>query len=276
MAKRKRKRKSSEEIGNENEFMKLKMMAEFGGNFMGSENIPPEVENQFLKQIISFHKQHENSKLTTVYKFIGEPEYNHVHDLTDKEVEKELKKLLRIMGKHGIALNVLAETPATEIYRFITEELFKHEIEDVKVKGWVNQFIYEEFHPNPEYEVKSAVNDCLQYIFNKGHAFFEEHFSEDMLDAIGLLTDTEDFKEKVEIFWQQNYNVKLKNFEITHLKIDHNKNTATVGCKVNYSVQREKGKRYKTENTHADFVLEQSKYLNGWWEIKQVICEALK
>src|ERR1700741_2856371 len=89
MAKKKRKKKSEEELGTENELLKLKMMAEFGGDFMGGEDLPADVENQFLKQVMSFHKMHEQSKVTTVYKFIGEPEYNHVNDLSDKEVEKE-------------------------------------------------------------------------------------------------------------------------------------------------------------------------------------------
>ena len=91
MAKRKRKKKSTEELGTENELMKLKMMAEFGGNFVGSDDIPADVENQFLKQIISFHKQHESSGLTTVYKFIGEPEYNHVNDMSDKELAEVMR-----------------------------------------------------------------------------------------------------------------------------------------------------------------------------------------
>ena len=39
MAKRKRKKKSTEELGTENELMKLKMMAEFGGNFVGSDDM---------------------------------------------------------------------------------------------------------------------------------------------------------------------------------------------------------------------------------------------
>jgi hypothetical protein len=43
----KRKKKSAEEIATENELLKLKMMAEFGGNFIGTDQIPPEIEHQF-------------------------------------------------------------------------------------------------------------------------------------------------------------------------------------------------------------------------------------
>ncbi len=275
MAKRKRKKKSAEDIGTENELMKLKMMAEFGGDFVGSEDISPEVENQFLKQIITFHKQHEKSKITTVYQYIGEPEYNHVNDMTDKEIKKELKRMFTIMTKNGVSLSVLAETPDREVYRFITEELFKHEIEDVKMKGWVNQFIYEEFHPNAGYNVKNAVVYCLQSIFDKGSSFFEDHYSEEMKNSIGLSTDTEELREKITAFWNEHRQVKLHQHEFTSVEIDKEAHTAHVVCNVSYKTQKEKGKRFKIENTTVEVFLERSKYVDSWWEIKQIICDVI-
>ena len=241
MAKRKKKKKTTEELGDENEFMKLKMMAEFGGNFVGSEDIPPEVENQFLKQIISFHKQHENSGLTTVYKYIGEPEYNHVNDLSDKEIKPELKRLMKLMVKNNVSLSVLAETPERDVYKFITEELFKHEIENVKMKGWVNQFIYEEFHPNADYDVKSTVADCLQSIFTKGSPFFEDRFSEDLKNSIGLSLDVEDLHAKITEFWSGYNGVHLEDFKYTSISVDAESHTAQVVCEVDYKVQKGKG-----------------------------------
>jgi hypothetical protein len=276
MAKRKRKKKSSGDLGTENELMKLKMMAEFGGNFMGSEDIPPEVENEFLKQIISFHKQHENSALTSVYKYIGEPEYNHVKDMGDPEVDRELKRLMKLMEKNGVSLSVLAETPKREIYRFVTEELFKHQIEDVKVKGWVNQFVYEEFYPNQDYDVRNAVLYCLQSIFNKGHMFFEDHYSEEMKNALNLTIDAEEFKEQIESFWNRFNNIKLDQYDLVKLEIDKENRVARVICNLSYKTQTEKRKKFKLEHTTAEIALELSKYMDSWWEIKQVICDAIK
>ena len=275
MAKRKRKKKSTEELGTENELMKLKMMAEFGGNFVGSDDIPPDVENQFLKQIINFHKKHESSGLTTVYKYIGEPEYNHVNDMGDKEITKELRRLTKLMDKNGVSLSVLAETPKRDIYRFITEELFKHEIENVKVKGWVNQFVYEEFHPNPHYDVKNAVFYCLQYIFNKGTALFEEHYSEEMKDSLGLSLELEDFKEKVESFWSNFNNVKLDQYDVVKVEIDQEAGTAHVVCNISYKTQTAKGKKFKPEETTAEFYLNRIKFMDSLWEINLVICELI-
>jgi hypothetical protein len=275
MAKRKKKKKTAEELGDENEFMKLKMMAEFGGNFVGSEDIPPDVENQFLKQIINFHKQHENSGLTTVYQYIGEPEYNHVNDLSDKEVKTELKRLMKLMVKNGVSLSVLAQTPDRDVYRFITEELFKHEIENVKLKGWVNQFIYEEFHPNADYDIKNTVAECLQSVFVKGSPFFEDRYSDDLKNSIGLSLDVEDLHSRIHEFWAGWNSVKLEDLNYTAIEIDDEKQSAHIVCDVEYKVQKEKGKRFKKENTVAEFNLKASNVVEGWWEIAQISCPVI-
>ncbi len=275
MAKKKRNKKSLEELGTENELLKLKMMAEFGGDFMGGEDLPADIENQFLKQVINFHKQHDPNKVTTVYKYIGEPEYNHVNDLGDKEVVKELKKLLKIMDKSGVGLSYLPETSTREIYRFITEELFKHEIEDVKIKGWVNQFIYEEFHPNPEHDVRSAVYFCLQSIFDKGHALFEEHYSEEMKDSIGLSMELEEFQAKIEAFWNRFNNIKLEAHTFEKIEVDKEAGTAHAVCNVTYKTQTQKGRKFKKEQTIVEVSLGRSKFLDSWWEIRQVVTDVL-
>lgn len=270
---KKRKKKSSDELSTENELMKLKMMAEFGGDFVGGDDIPPDIENQFLKQILNFHKLHDNSKVTTVYKYIGEPEYNHVHDLSDKEVVKELKHLMKLMEKNGVSLTVLAETPKREVYRFITEELFKHEIEDIKVKGWLNQFVYEEFYPNPGYDVKHTAFLCLESIFSKNSHLITEHFSEEMKDSIGLQMDTEEMLEKIKRFQSHFNNIKLVDHTFSKVEIDKEAGTAHVAAEVTYKTQAEKGRRFKAEDTVIELYLSKSKHIDSWWEIKQVLTD---
>jgi len=270
MAKRKKTPKSESDINDENEFLKLKMMAEFGGNFMGSDNLPVEVENMFLKQIINFHKRQTDATLIPIYQYIGEPEYNHVNDLSDKEVTRDLKKIMRLLKKHNIGLDVLAPTPDREIYRFITEELFKHQIEDTKVKGWVNQFIYEEFHPNAEYDIKNSVHFALLSIFDKESPFFDEQFSEDMKDHLGLSIDTEELLEKIQHFKQQFHSVTLVHYDFVRIEIDQQSNTATVWCDVIYKTQKEKGKRSKREFENIEFRLRKEEQSGSWWLVTSV------
>jgi hypothetical protein len=271
----KKNKKNKEELNTENELLKLKMMAEFGGNFMGNDEIPPEVENKFLKQITKFHKLQENASLIQVYKFIGEPEYDHVNDLSDKQVRSALRKIVRLLIKHQIVVEVLSEVSEREFYRFITEELFKQEVQNIRMKGWMTQFIYEDFHPNDEYDVKSAAKDITNLIFNKGSMFFEPLFSEEMKDSIGLSMEREDFQHKVEAFWGQYHNVKLADYEITSLLFSNEKSIATITCNVSYKTQTAKGRRYKNEETQAEYIFEKDTIVNGVWVLKQVISNVL-
>lgn len=273
MAKRKKNKRSEDEINSENEFLKLKMMAEFGGDFVGSEDIPPSVENQFLKQIMNFHKQHDSSKLISVYKFIGEPEYNHVNDLSDREVRRELRRLMKIMKRHRVGLDVLAPTPDREVYRFITEELFKQEIEDIKIKGWINQFIYEEFHPNAEYDIKNAVHFALLSLFDSQTNFLQDHFSEEMKDSLGLSTDPEELREKVKEFQSQFYSMVLVNYDFVDIEIDKESGTAYANCSVTFKTQKEKGKRSKRDIVSIEFYLNKTDFSPNMWEVNRVVCE---
>ena len=266
-------KKDPDDLSTENELMKLKMMAEFGGDFMGSDEIPPEIENLFLKQIRSFHKKHNKAQLTTVYKYIGQPEYNHVNDLSAKEIEKELTRLLKIMAKKGVGLAALSDTPPRELYRFIVEELFKKEIEDVKMKGWVNQFIYEDFYPNPDYDVKSAAQSCIQAMFDFENVIFPDLFSEEMKDHIGLSIDSEDVFAKVQEFKQQFTQLKLQKINIVQYDLDKEAGTANLIANVSYNTQVQKGKRLKLELTQIELNLVRDEKIGMWWLVNQVICD---
>jgi hypothetical protein len=49
-----------------------------------------------------------------------------------------------------------------KLYRFIAEELFFHEMNNVRVKGMVTCFIYEEFHPNAKLDIEDAYEYFLR------------------------------------------------------------------------------------------------------------------
>jgi len=53
------------------------------------------------------------------------------------------------------------------LYRFITEELFKEELDDIKIEGMTHHYIYEEFHPNHEHDIKNRCKEFLDEFLNK-------------------------------------------------------------------------------------------------------------
>src|SRR5208337_2684214 len=130
-------------------------------------HLPPEVEHIFLKQISKFHQLHEKAEMVKIYDFIGAPLYDHVHDLSDKEIKKELKKLLALLRKKGIVVETLGGAGDKEMYRFVTEEIFRQQIQNIRMPNWTIHMLYEEFHPSDEFDIKNQCGTALAFLFDK-------------------------------------------------------------------------------------------------------------
>lgn len=159
----------TENLRIENEILKLKMQAESGAYF--SENtkagLPSEIENEFLRQVQQFEEAWKDVKQVKVYDIIGQPDFIKADELSPPEIENELKKLFTLLEKHNINLDVLGKYEPLIIYRFITEELFEHETDDMQMPGMTKNFIYEEFHPNHKMDIEEKANLFLGHWFEK-------------------------------------------------------------------------------------------------------------
>ena len=74
---------STEHFRIENEILKIKLKLQFGEAFQmeNKAGFPPEIENQFLKDIIALESAYENVEYITVYEKIGKPPYKPVEEL---------------------------------------------------------------------------------------------------------------------------------------------------------------------------------------------------
>lgn len=171
------------DIRDENEFKKLKLSIEHGSSYWGKGNaeVPPEIEGQFLDYIMNFENASKNAKNITIFEKLGQPEYRSESELTQEEITIELERIELLMQKQGLVLDVLADYPDEErlIYKFITEELWQHEISDMNLPGMRTCFIYEEFHPNHEYDLKRDTEDFLRMFFNTKDDYYIKSHQED-------------------------------------------------------------------------------------------------
>jgi hypothetical protein len=270
----KRRKKSDVEITTENELLKLKMMAEFGGDFSGSENLPPEVEHLFLKQINKFHQLHERAGAVRIYDFIGAPLYNHVHDLSDKETGKELKKLLRLLAKKGIIVETFSGVGDKEMYRFVTEEIFKQEIQDIRMPNWSIHMLYEEFHPSDEFDIKNQCGTALAFMFDKNFISTDFVFLDEMKSHLGLGMEKDELIEKIDTFKLGYNQILFIGAEFRSIEIDNEQNTAHVHTVADYKTQVQKGRRYKAESVAVNFTLAKEPNTQ-FWMIEQLICDLL-
>ena len=270
----KKKKKTTPDLSTENELLKLKMMAEFGGDFAGSENLPPEVEHAFLKQINKFHQLHDKAGLIKIYDFIGGPLYNHVHDLSDREVPKELKKLLKTLAKKGIVVDTLSGVSDREMYRFVTEEIFKQEIQNIRMPNWTIHLIYEEFHPSDEFDVKNQSGHALAFMFDKAFVSADFVFTDEMKSDIGLGIEKEELIEKIDTFKLGFNQMQFVGAEFKQMEIDAEGKTAEVIVIADYRTQTQKGRRFKSESTEVHLGLVQDTDTH-FWMVDRVICDKL-
>ncbi|MES2448279.1 MAG: hypothetical protein V4546_13925 [Bacteroidota bacterium] len=151
----------------ENELLKLKIQAELGALFHSENDLPPAMENMFLKNILAFHQSAENQKTIKIFDKISNPKIKKAVDLTDEQITEELAALNLLLENNNIEVSYLYEYDNRKKYVFLTEELFEVEIDDVTIEGMKNHFIYEEFHPNHEADIKKQAEVFINAWFNQ-------------------------------------------------------------------------------------------------------------
>ena len=217
----------------ENEILRIKLKAQYGENFQsfgGGGEIPPEIENQFLKNMIAFEDAHENAEYTTVYKKIGSPEFKNLKDIKSGSLNIELERLNKLMEDNGVALNICDGPYAdAEIYRFITEELFLQEIEKENVFGGTWNFIYEEFYPNNAREITERTKDFLKNWFERSFGEYNSELSSEVTDSNGKVFTREELQTKLNLFFNAFKDFKNYNYNIEFTQFDEQKDGSFMG-----------------------------------------------
>ena len=171
----------SERIQTDNEYLKMKLMIERGAQFRfipGAESVPPEVENRFLRDILEFESLNENKAFIEVFEKLGRPsQFVPVDQITDDHIEQAWRELVTCLTRHQITVGVCTPNVGIrELYRFVTEELFRLHISSVDMPGLVHGFIYDEFHPDPLYDnPRSSIEGFIEPLF-QAKPFSAMHF----------------------------------------------------------------------------------------------------
>lgn len=156
----------------ENDFLKMKMMLEQGAEFgiVGNTEIPPGIENKFLKSVMEFEKQFENTTYIKVFDKLERPtHFKPVAEINDADISAAWSELSGYLSQYGVSLDACSPNISNrELYRFTTEELFEEEVEDIMIPGMTQCFIYDIFHPDTVYEnSRLAKEECIEYILDK-------------------------------------------------------------------------------------------------------------
>src|SRR5690348_13178639 len=98
-----------EQLRSENEFLKMKLMLERGASFNTGDTkneIPPEIENKFLNNIIDFESQFDKRKKITVFEKIGRPShFRPLKEISAEQYEKSWQELSSYLESHNISVD---------------------------------------------------------------------------------------------------------------------------------------------------------------------------
>lgn len=210
----------------ENDFMKMKLMLEKGAVFEATEEfeLPAEIENRFLKNVIEFEKQFDNYRRVKVVDKIGKPpaRFRPVAEISDEEITEEWEQLSAFMEGNGISVTVCSPrvTPR-ELYRFTMEELLEYQVEDISIPGMMQCFIYDEFYPDIEYEVMGlALDECMVYMVGMKPLEWTHHFSDAgiRLNQHANL-NCDELKQKVNAFKSFFQTLEIKRIDIEKCEV---------------------------------------------------------
>ncbi|TCD08478.1 hypothetical protein EZ449_11560 [Pedobacter frigidisoli] len=251
----------------ENELLKLKMQAELGAKtHVVSGDLPPEMENMFLKNIMAFHQQSSEHKLITIFRKLKSPEFKPAEDLDDETLSNELIKLENLLMSENIQLSYSSEYPDRTKYKFITEEFFELEIDDVELPGMMNFFDYEEFHPNHKNDINARAESFIT-------AWFDKNITDESWELADnfIFPDKRVVEKKALVNQIQNiFNLsiefvdgKFEIFDISFDLIDDEKGMGYAEGFASYTAVLSGGENQPIRGSFKIyFSLE-----NGWWEI---------
>ena len=267
-----------EELKAENAFLQMKLMLENGVTFHdeseGLGEVPPEIENQFLKNIIAFNEFSQNPSQTTVFQKIGSPEhFKPVDEISDTEIEQAWEELSDYMENYGISLDKCSPNiTVRELYKFTVEELFQHEMDDLDLPGWTTNFIYDEFHPDHVYDnIRLVTEDILPDIFREEEVENTIHYAKNNI----RLNEHEDLSDEA-------LKIIINRFKAAFDKLDLNE-VENVICEIEKNECSVSG-QYAANGYSGDLKMEWNgnfhvslKFLDefGYWYVTNVQIEGL-
>ena len=211
-----------ENLRMQNDFLKMKMMIESGAQFGGSSDgeLPPEIENEWLKNIMEFEKANQDAKPIKIIDLLGKPVFKDETTLNEKEFEKQFSRLEMLLEEHGIKVDFSREREDRFKYKFITEELFDHETTFIPVKGMTTYFHYEEFHPDHELDINNYTEEFLHDYLNKKLNEDTYYISDHFIEPDGNVLSREELMKRFHAAYEAFMSIENTSFTIENIDFE--------------------------------------------------------
>lgn len=251
-----------ERINAKNELLRLKLELEHGMAHTDNSSLTPEAENQWLNQVYNFEQRYKNCRKVKVYDFLGRPDFRKSDDLTGDAVSKALKRILSIMRKKSLFLDCCCAYEDAVLYKFITEELFEHEMDDMSVPGMRYHFTYEEFHPNHDYDLRRYSIDFIEGLLGrKWNPEFDTFQLSRKITFSGNVFDSSELSSIIEAF-QEGRTFHIDKLEINRVALNLGQGRGEVHGYLAYFANTGRPGFLNQGNSEIGFTYEE-----GYWSI---------
>lgn len=266
----------TEQLRMENEVLRLKIQAQFGGMPGSSEQLPPEIENQFLKQVLAFEESYTTkTKKVKISEMLGRPVFRKSEELNDAEFESESERLAALLNSKSISIDFIRERDDRFQYKFITEEFFEYETDLlISIPGMMHCFIYEEFHPDHEMDIENRTNEFMNAWFKRETEFAKFFLSDVFIQPDGKVLSREELKIKLRDFFDSYSSFENCAFRIQEIKFQLQTEREPQGLghaegMVKYDAILESGERKTFEGPFKLYLSLQYE----WWSVFYFVME---
>lgn len=250
----------------ENELLKLKLQAQFGAKLGEGETLPPDIENEFLKNIYAFEQNLGDYKPIKVIELLGSPDFRKASSLTNEALKKEYDRLIELMTQKAIAVDFIRPREERFMYKFITEELFDHKMGN-SMPGMITHFTYEEFHPDHELDIRNRTDDFLRDWFRKEFNEFSSELGNQFILANGQLLTRDETLAKIQNLFDCYTSFANCQVAMKEVKFQWNEESQTgmghAEGGVRYDAVSETGETFHFEGPFKLYLSNE----DGWWSI---------
>ena len=209
-----------ENLRMQNDFLKMKMMAESGAFFGGEGGLPPEIENLFLKNVMEFEKMNADSKPIKIFDFLNKPVFDDEKDLDEEKFKIEFKRLEALLEENSINISFTRERDNRFKYDFITKEIFEHETTFIPVNGMTTYLSYEEFHPDHEAEITEITNQFLDDFFERKLNADTDYISDQIIEPDGNILSREQLINRFHSLYEAAVEFENTSFQLENLEFE--------------------------------------------------------
>jgi hypothetical protein len=249
----------------ENELLRLKLELEHGMKQADTSGLNAELENSWLNNIYNFEQEFKNANRIRVYDTIGRPAFRKLVEMPAQEVSGALNEILSVMEEKGVVLDRMCPYEDAVIYKFITEELFECEMDDLSKSGMITHFTYEEFYPNHSYDLHRYSEEFIETLLSKKwNPEFDTFLLSTTVTHGGNKFNNKDISSVLMAF-QDGRTFRLDKFEIEHVSFDVEKREAKVQASLAYLVRSHNRTQLYQGHCTLDFSYDFDHwYINGF------------